>query len=427
MVKIRKADITKMIVTILFAVYAFLGNKPYFTWDTFENGKFANIVGVPIVTLVGVLAIGFALLFIIVLWRVTKIERRKFALASFAIILSFFTVLISGGSSHALSMEWVFYIVVALFVLLPDEYQKAAYNIYKSLFVLTLILPIIYYVLVHIGVQIPYDRLESYEPIKVSTSMYYKHYPLASQLTSQYVSELTEFRLSGIYDEAGRLGTLAGLFLVSERFELKGNWKNIIIFVAGVLSFSLAFWIFVVLFLVCWCFERGMLRRMWVLVGGLVCYFLFIQLDFSSIPGLARLQSRMLFIDGGLTGDNRASDAYNQLFSSLFTMGLKPILFGNGFGSLGELQGDMIDGSSYKSLIFDYGFVGFAGQIIWLAKAAFGQLKNRAINNITQYILLFIAYLSNIYQRPTMMNFPFILIFIGGLVLQKERDICEEK
>ena len=146
MVKIRKADITKMIVTILFAVYAFLGNKPYFTWDTFENGKFANIVGVPIVTLVGVLAIGFALLFIIVLWRVTKIERRKFALASFAIILSFFTVLISGGSSHALSMEWMFYIVVALFVLLPDEYQKSAYNVYKFLFVLTIILPIIYYV-----------------------------------------------------------------------------------------------------------------------------------------------------------------------------------------------------------------------------------------------------------------------------------------
>lgn len=425
MVKMRNADITKKIVTILFAVYAFLGNKPYFTWDTFEHGKFANIVGVPIATLVGVLSIGFVLLFI--LWRGAKIERRKFTLAAFVIILSFFTVLISGGSSHALSMEWLFYIVVALFVLLLDEYQKAAYNIYKSLFVLTLILPIIYYVLVHIGVQIPYDRLESYEPIKVSTLMYYKHYPLASQLTSQYVSELTEFRLSGIYDEAGRLGTLAGLFLVSERFELKGNWKNIIIFVAGVLSFSLAFWIFVVLFLVCWCFERGMLRRMWVLVGGLVCYFLFIQLDFSSIPGLARLQSRMLFIDGGLTGDNRASDAYNQLFSSLFTMGLKPILFGNGFGSLGELQGDMIDGSSYKSLIFDYGVVGFVGQIIWLAKAAFGQLKNRAINNITQYILLFIAYLSNIYQRPTMMNFPFILIFIGGLVLQKERDICEEK
>ena len=421
----RNADITKKIVTILFAVYAFLGNKPYFTWDTFEHGKFANIVGVPIATLVGVLSIGFALLFI--LWRGAKIERRKFTLAAFVIILSFFTVLISGGSSHALSMEWVFYIVVALFVLLPDEYQKAAYNIYKSLFVLTLILPIIYYVLVHIGVQIPYDRLESYEPIKVSTLMYYKHYPLASQLTSQYVSELTEFRLSGIYDEAGRLGTLAGLFLVSERFELKGNWKNIIIFVAGVLSFSLAFWIFVVLFLVCWCFERGMLRRMWVLVGGLVCYFLFIQLDFSSIPGLARLQSRMLFVDGGLTGDNRASDAYNQLFSSLFTMGLKPILFGNGFGSLGELQGDMIDGSSYKSLIFDYGFVGFAGQIIWLAKAAFGQLKNRAINNITQYILLFIAYLSNIYQRPTMMNFPFILIFIGGLVLQKERETYAKK
>ena len=421
----RSADITKKIVTILFAVYAFLGNKPYFTWDTFEHGKFADIVGVPIATLVGVLSIGFALLFI--LWRGAKIERRKFTLAAFVIILSFFTVLISGGSSHALSMEWVFYVVVALFVLLPDEYQKSAYNIYKSLFVLTLILPIIYYVLVHIGVQIPYDRLESYEPIKVSTLMYYKHYPLASQLTSQYVSELTEFRLSGIYDEAGRLGTLAGLFLVSERFELKGNWKNIIIFIAGILSFSLAFWIFVVLFLVCWCFERGMLRRMWVLVGGLVCYFLFIQLDFSSIPGLAKLQSRMFFVDGGLTGDNRASDAYNQLFSSLFTMGLKPILFGNGFGSLGELQGDMIDGSSYKSLIFDYGFVGFVGQIIWLAKAAFGQLKNRAINNITQYILLFIAYLSNIYQRPTMMNFPFILIFIGGLVLQKERDICEEK
>lgn len=423
--KIRKVNITKMLVTLLFAAYAFLGNKPYFTWDTFEHGKFANIAGVPVTTLVGILASGYALLFIV--WRGAKIEKRKFTLASFVIVLSVFTVLISGGTDHALSMEWLFYIVVALFVLLPDEYQKSAYDAYALLFVLTLILPIIYYVFVHVGVQIPFTRLESYEPIKVANLMYYKHYPLASQLSSQYVSELTEFRLSGIYDEAGRLGTLAGLFLVSERFKLKGNWKNIIMFIAGVLSFSLAFWLFVALFLVCWCFERGMLRRMWILVGVIVFYFTFVQMDFSSIPGLARLQSRMLIINGGLTGDNRASDAYNQLFSSLFTMGVKPILFGNGFGSLGQLQGGTIDGSSYKSLIFDYGFVGFAGQIIWLARVAFGRLKKRNVNNITQYILLFVAYLGNIYQRPTMMNFPFILIFIGGLILQKERDICEAK
>ena len=164
----------------------------------------------------------------------------------------------AGGSERTqiLSLAWLPYFVVASYILLPEKIQRKSYNVFVTIFAVTLILPILWYILTHLGFRIPYSILESYEEIKVIRGKFYKLYPLATQITSRWDPLYQELHLCGIYDEAGRVGTLAGLVLVSEKYRLKGNWKNIIILIAGILSFSLAFYAIAVVYYLVSCFDK---------------------------------------------------------------------------------------------------------------------------------------------------------------------------
>ena len=76
-------------------------------------------------------------------------------------------------------------------------------------------LPIIWYVLTHIGINVPYTVIELREEIKVTRGWIYKVYPFAVQLRSKWLDAfVNDLRLCGIFDEGGRVGTLAGLILI---------------------------------------------------------------------------------------------------------------------------------------------------------------------------------------------------------------------
>ena len=406
-------------VTVLFiTLYSFWGNKPYFSWETYKGGRYSNIAGVPITTIWGVLSV-ISIVALLFAKRKVKISDMKFSAA--IMLISIGTVLISGGMKHAFSLEWLIYIVPACFLLIPKKYQQDAYELYKLLFVLTLILPIIYYVLNIIGIHVPYSSLESYEAIKISHNNYYKVYPiLGAQFTHRYNPFLSELRMSGIYDESGRLGTLAGLFLVSERFKIKHNWMNIIILIGGIFSFSLAFYMIVLLYFLIIIIQNRNTKRIAVIIGIAVAYFVFISFDYSN-PVLSYLKSRFLITSEGLSGDNRTSEGYLRIYNTLYSGSLFRILFGYGYGALGELRSlVMADGSSYKTLIYDFGYIGFLSQLIWLFAFSFKKWKWMNQNSRWQCVSVFLVYLLNMYQRPTMFNMYYLLIFFGGILKQEE-------
>lgn len=49
-------------------------------------------------------------------------------------------------------------------------------------------------------------------------------------------------QIFGMYDEPGVVGTIAGAILMTRQFNFK-KWINIPIFIAGILSFSLFFYV----------------------------------------------------------------------------------------------------------------------------------------------------------------------------------------
>jgi len=330
-------------------------------------------------------------------------------------------------NSNVFSLDWLPYLVVAIFVMLPEKQQNISYEMYRTLFAATLIIPLITYVAVHIGIKVPYEILESYEQIKIAHGYFYKKFLFAIQMSSVANLSTPDLRFFGIYDEGGRVGTICALMLCAERLQVKKDWKNFIFIVAGVLSFSMAFYLLLFIYYCCRCLEKGETKRILALILVGIVGVVLLNYDFG-IPEIQKFQSRFAITKSGLGGNNRESAEYKKVLVDFYNKSdLYHLLFGNGIGAIGAIQdAKEIDGSSYRSLIYDYGFVGFGLSVLWIVLYALFTAKKHK-EEANQAYTLAIIYLANMYQRPSLFYISYLIIFIGGLTARKtnKRGILE--
>ena len=407
----KKKFSLKKLAQVLFVLYAFYTLLPYFTWNTFLNGILGEAFGMQYST-------GFAMLAILITFTIYVKGRIKPSYSLFiAVIIPLFTICFSGGIGHVLSFEWIPYLTIISFITIPKDDQNCVYRLYKRIIVLSLIVPIIIYLLGVINIELPYARLESYEPIKQAGGTYYKLYYFAVNRVSRSLSDFGVRKLCGVFDEPGRVGTICGLLLASDKLRIKNKWDNIILLIAGILSFSLSFYLIVAIYLFAANVQRLKAKSIAIIIVLAVSYLFFINFHFSN-PDIVAFQQRFLVTGNGLVGDNRTNIYYDAIIKDFLDSGFLKVLFGNGAGSMSSTQSRLlVDGYSYKNLLYDYGFVGFGVQIIWLLVFTCENfLRKKEIKHEKYHILaLLIVYLANMYQRPSMMSFQFLLIFIGGL------------
>lgn len=401
------------IIEWLFVMYSIWGLRPFFTWETYHNGMFKSI-GSILYTGIFFLC---AFILLVCKFSVEKIHISK-GEGKLAVLVLFSSILllgVSGGEIQRLfSGSVIPYLMLFLYMLLPRKMKANIYKYYFAVFAVTLILPMIYYLLSVIGINVPHEFVDSYESIKSSDGINYIHYPFAVQINSAW-NPLTKLRFSGIYDEAGRLGTLAALFLASEKFNFKGKTFNIIVLISGIITFSVSFYIIVIVYFV----LKNLIEHKFKNVAGLMliilAYIIVLNVSFDSDSILSKLQSRIVITNEGISGDNRTNIAYDALFQKFQSSDLITLMFGygeNGIGRIQELDG--IDGSSYKSLIFNYGYVGFGISILWIVLFAYYSIKKNWKYK-DEIIILTILYLVNIYQRPSAFFLPYMLIYLSGV------------
>lgn len=406
---------------ILFVLYCFYsyGLSPYFTWETFGSGVLNGIAGVPFRTIWGLLIIVFGLLS--VLTKPRKLNGKMLIL-SFWCFSSMTISIIMSGYTHIFSMEWVIYITLIVFLLSTNDVKSKSYQIFYNAFVIFLLIPIVVYILVHIGIPVPYTTIAAPEEIKTLQFINYKIYPFACQWYSPYQVGYTSLRLCGIYNECGVVGTYAAILLSVEEYKIKGNWKNIVLLIGGILSFSLAFYFLTICFFIVKAanFNR---RYMIPLIAIIVIYFIFVNIRFHD-EALLRLQNRFIFTDFVLNGDNRTSTAYDSLFDNFIHSGLYSVIFGKGHGEMENIMVTRhINGSSYKNLIYDYGIFEFINQIIWMGFYCI-YMKRKKNRDQKFYILAcFVIFCANLYQRPSMFALQYMLPIIGGLTYKLSSNL----
>lgn len=286
-------------------------------------------------------------------------------------------------------------------------------------FAMTLIPAILYSLLNLCGINIAHDYIEPIEQIKTNNYYSYAHYPFAVQLhNSVRVDLVSPYRICGIYNEAGLVGTVCSLFLTADKFQFKRKWDNVILLVGGFLSFSMAFYFMVIVYYALVNLGKHKLKNAIALSSIIILFFVFMNFEFSN-PALSSLQARLQITQEGLVGDNRTNERFDAIYSSIYD-DPTALFIGYGMGEIGAIQRNLLlDGSSYKCLIYDYGYIGFGLFIIWIFYAV--NIFKGQKNNLNIFILLFM-YIINIYQRPTMFYPAYLIILIGGCCKMSEKN-----
>lgn len=341
-----------------------------------------------------------SMLLLLISIRSIKLEKREILLSIFSVIIIYIFLLKYNFFALISSITYVW--SIALMCISGTNLLKQAFMNFVRIYALSLISSIILYPFIVIGAISPVEEIRSILEVKDVVGMYYENYLLTFKLVqtqSDYISDASLYRLSGFFDEPGVVGTFSAFILIILGYRLR-DWKSYVILSAGVLSFSLAFYLISALYFI----LKGSTEAKAKILTALVIFYVI----GSSIPYIQeRVFDRVLISDGRIAGDNRLTEDTAITIAAFFESDDKWM------GNSKRVDESEIAGSaSWQALIWDYGIVGsFVMSVFFFLLA-----KSKPIVFTRQSVIFLILFVASIYQRPHVFEPSYILLFIGGLV-----------
>lgn len=293
---------------------------------------------------------------------------------------------------------------ICTFILLYSILNTKSENLIKavSLFryylVFTSVLGIIAFSDFITGGHLPHTIIDYYADYK---NTFYVNY---------YISYLgmkdDGIRLCGLFNEPGYFGTFIALFLILDEIRLK-KVSNIILLVAGILTFSLACFVILALGGLFYIFKNKHYYAAAVIVTILFTtpFLKDIQYENESIKVFSERVENI--IDGTETIMDRRTDANFEQIERRFDEDNNK-LFGYGTGYCSKKG--TYDTSSYKKNIVEWGYLGFAMVFLFLLFLVLTETK------LNGTILFFIICISiSVSQRPQIFMPAYFLLYFGGV------------
>ena len=107
--------------------------------------------------------------------------------------------------------------------------------------------------------------------------------------------------------------------------------------------------------------------------------------------------------------DNRLNDCFERRYDEFLNS--SDIFIGNGYKAS---ISTMCNVSSYKTVIYDYGIIGFLILVLLYIIILISKIRTRS--DFISCMPLLIVFLATSYQRPAFDTFWFFAIFIGGII-----------
>ena len=293
-------------------------------------------------------------------------------------------------------------LMICMYCVLPDFIKVGVFKKYRLWIVLMSLGGILAYLSFVLSLGIPFTVVDYY----FGTENFYIDY-IFSVI---YLTTGDALRLCGLFNEPGFLGTIIALILIIEDCNLK-KIGNIIILIAGFLTFSFAFYVLLFSFL----FIRMVknVPTIIVTVSIFLLLFSYVQKTQFENPQIQHLVDRFKIdkSSGTFSGDNRTSYEFDLAYQMMFNKG--EWVLGKGT--------DAMDGKnyvtlSYKSLIYKFGVLGFFIIIGSLFIASY-PLARRNRNTLIFLLCFFIS----IYQRPNVYSMIYFNLLFGGLLYIKSK------
>ena len=245
-----------------------------------------------------------------------------------------------------------------------------------------------------VGLGIPHSIVPFYED-NVGVYIDYKF---------SYIHLESWLRLCGLFNEPGYFGTFLGFALVQEKFNMK-KVGNIILLIAGIFTFSLAFYAIVIIGLMLTINNRKMFLKVSIFIATLVLIVPYIAQKYEHVEFiLERLEfdsSSKRFV-----GDNRTTSDFDLIIDRFNNS--DKVLFGYGSGYLSSFH--LKNVSSYKTALVERGYLGFMLTYGLLLLCALGETRKQ--RDAIVFILCFAA---SIYQRPGIFTMDYFLLLFGGV------------
>ncbi len=408
------------------ALMALVSLQPYFLWR-FQKPAY----GLATLTIVAGAALG---------WRAFSINRSRITLtAVFALFLAYLSFLpkVDGPPTR-----WFLLIpFTAALVLSRRRELAAAFDLFFWLFAVSVLPAIAVWVWLVLGFPLEMQYAMPPPGFAHNDVTDYAQLPGAIFLLGNGIvlpNGGMLFRLCGIYDEPGTLGTVAALCLAATRFRFDA--RGAICFVAGLLSLSIAFAILATLGLIAMAVLE---KRPWRLLAATGCVLAAaiplsgLKFDASAVSNLTvdvpagyrpelppiihsnietYIVKRQRFKPAPKSGlrnsplNNRSSPAMSRLLEDYKEAPLEAKLFGIA-SDASIVRGGAT--SVWYRLLTDFGAIGFA---LAFATFAFPLValwrRSRLDAGAWAFVVLF---LMSFYQRPIIWLPAELLIYVAGI------------
>lgn len=223
-------------------------------------------------------------------------------------------------------------------------------------------------------------------------------------------------RFNSVFLEPGHMGTTIIMLLATQIGKWK-KWYNVVLFVALLMSFSLAAYCLgvMLLFLRLWMLRRkivlkvlGLVSFLGIIVGG---SFVYNDGD-NMLNNLIVMRLEVSDTGDDFKGNNRVSEDFEKEFESF--LGSSDVLFGR------EMDYEGWGNSGYRVYIYDYGMAGFA---LFLLFYFFAFRTGRDIRAITT---AFVLAMTNFWIRGYPMLFAFVFPYFIISQMNKKIDTLKE-
>ena len=339
------------------------------------------------------LIVYITLIFIVVIFILSNGAFLKFSINNVILAISPFVYY---GITHIFNFSGkesiliINAITIALFCVIKDEIKSLVYIEVKKLLVISAWISILFYVIDLFNIPCWGSSVNYY----IDNLGTYRDYYVTS-----FVHIGSFIRACGFFNEPGFYGTIIALFLVIDGINLK-KLDNVIILIAGVLTFSAAFYIL----LIGYAILKLVISKP---VLGVFALFIFIFVIYFLNNLYYSYSDNSIFwrIIGIITGkqNNRSYDTINDMVYR--TLHSEYWLFGHGYGYVESIISDL----SIKKYIVDFGIGGCA---LMFSPIFYPIIKES--KKLLDARISFIIFVLSIYQRP---NIFVLLYFVISQVL----------
>ena len=285
--------------------------------------------------------------------------------------------------------------------------KRRIFILFYRLFLVTAVISIFVWICFFLKINIGFKQALYYtQRLDAGFTYYYYRWFIFA-----IFNEVTTYRLCGVFNEPGALGTLCALLFICTNKKSTFLEKMILI-VTGILTFSLAFFLLVFMYAaikICLKHPRNL-----ILVVLFVALFLEIpNIDFHN-ELLNNTAARFRITNTGLAGNNRTTATFDYYYKEFIKS--TDVWLGKG---LGYYIGS--GNSSWKShYMVPFGIVGTVLLLgMWIRAAL--HFWNGSRENLI-YIFLF---MSSLYQRPSAIEgiLGYVILFGGLIWMSSDRSL----